>query len=114
VRSRGVMEKCTFCTQRIQAGKIEAEKQERKVRDGEIQTACQTACPTDAIIFGDINDQNSRVKKLKQEPRNYEVLADLNTRPRTSYLAEIRNPNPELGSPSSGHGAATSGEVKHG
>ncbi len=111
VRSRGVMEKCTFCTQRIQAGKIEAEKQGRKVQDGEIQTACQTACPTEAIIFGDINDQNSRVKKLKAEPRNYEVLADLNTRPRTSYLAEIRNPNPELGGQSSGH---SSGEAKHG
>jgi molybdopterin-containing oxidoreductase family iron-sulfur binding subunit len=111
MRSRGVMEKCTYCTQRIQLGKIEAEKQGRKVRDGEIQTACQTACPTEAIIFGDINDPNSRVRKLKQEPRNYDVLADLNTRPRTSYLAEIRNPNPELGSQSSSH---SSGEVKHG
>ncbi len=97
VRSRGVMEKCTFCVQRIMQGKIEAEKQNRKVQDGEIQTACQTACPTEAIIFGDTNDPNARVHKLKNEARNYEVLADLNTRPRTSYLAEIRNPNPGLG-----------------
>lgn len=110
VRTRGVMEKCTFCTQRIQQGKIEAEKQNRKVQDGEIQTACQTACPTEAIIFGDINDTNARVHKLKNEARNYEVLADLNTRPRTSYLAEIRNPNPELAT-SSGHAG---GEAKHG
>jgi MoCo/4Fe-4S cofactor protein with predicted Tat translocation signal len=110
VRTRGVMEKCTFCTQRIQQGKIEAEKQNRKVQDGEIQTACQTACPTEAIIFGDINDQNARVTKLKKEARNYEVLADLNTRPRTSYLAEVRNPNPELAT-ASGHAG---GEAKHG
>lgn len=118
IRSRGVMEKCTFCVQRIMAGKIEAEKQERKVKDGEIQTACQTACPTDAIIFGDTNDQNALVAKLKREPRNYEVLADLNTRPRTSYLAEIRNHNSELGTHSNGHGetkpAAAGGEAKHG
>jgi MoCo/4Fe-4S cofactor protein with predicted Tat translocation signal len=116
IRSRGVMEKCTFCVQRIMAGKIEAEKQERKVKDGEIQTACQTACPTDAIIFGDTNDQNALVTKLKREARNYEVLADLNTRPRTSYLAEIRNTNPELGSQTSGHETtpAAGGEAKHG
>ena len=111
VRSRGVMEKCTFCVQRIMQGKIEAEKQSRKVQDGEIQTACQTACPTEAIIFGDINDTNARVHKLKNEARNYEVLADLNTRPRTSYLAEIRNPNPELGGQASG---GAHGEAKHG
>jgi molybdopterin-containing oxidoreductase family iron-sulfur binding subunit len=111
IRTRGVMEKCTFCSQRIMHGKIEAEKQGHRVQDGEIQTACQTACPTDAIIFGDLNDPNSRVNKLKHEPRNYEVLADLNTRPRTSYLAEIRNPHPDLQSgQKSGHGAA--GEAK--
>lgn len=117
VRTRGVMEKCTFCVQRIMAGKIEAEKQGRKVQDGEIQTACQTTCPTEAIIFGDTNDPTARVSKLKKEARNYEVLADLNTRPRTSYLAEIRNPNPELGGHSSnGHGTtpAAGGEAKHG
>jgi MoCo/4Fe-4S cofactor protein with predicted Tat translocation signal len=109
VRSRGVMEKCTFCVQRITSGKIEAEKQHRRVKDGEIMTACQTACPTDAIIFGDINDQESRVSKLKKEPRNYLALGDLNTRPRTSYLAQITNPNAELSKPHE-----KSGEVKHG
>ncbi len=113
IRSRGVMEKCTFCVQRIMSGKIEAEKQNRKVKDGEIMTACQTACPTEAIIFGDLNDQESRVAKLKQEPRNYEVLADLNTRPRASYLASVRNPNAEL-SAGGGHGSQKSGEAKHG
>jgi molybdopterin-containing oxidoreductase family iron-sulfur binding subunit len=97
VRSRGVMEKCTFCVQRIMNAKIEAQKQDRKVLDGEIMTACQSACPTEAIIFGDTNDANSRVVKLKKEPRNYEVLADLNTSPRTSYLGVISNPNAELG-----------------
>jgi molybdopterin-containing oxidoreductase family iron-sulfur binding subunit len=111
VRSRGVMEKCTFCVQRIMHAKIEAEKQDRKVEDGEIMTACQSACPTKVFTFGDINNSNSRVAKLKSEPRNYEVLADLNTRPRTSYLGAVRNPNPELGG---GHGSENSGEVKHG
>jgi molybdopterin-containing oxidoreductase family iron-sulfur binding subunit len=96
VRSRGVMEKCTYCVQRINAAKIEAEKSDRPVRDGEIQTACQQACPTQAIVFGNINDPGSRVAKLKAEPRSYGLLADLNTRPRTSYLANVKNPNPEI------------------
>jgi molybdopterin-containing oxidoreductase family iron-sulfur binding subunit len=96
VRTRGVMEKCTYCVQRINAAKIEGEKQDRRVRDGEVVTACQQACPTEAIVFGDMNDPNSHVAKLKKEPAHYALLAELNTRPRTTYLGVIRNPNPEI------------------
>jgi molybdopterin-containing oxidoreductase family iron-sulfur binding subunit len=96
VRSRGVMEKCTYCIQRISHAKIEAEKEGREVRDGEVVTACQAACPAQAITFGNINDAGSKVAKLKAEPRDYGLLADLNTRPRTTYLAVVRNPNPDL------------------
>ena len=96
VRSRGVMEKCTYCVQRIQNGKIQAELEDRKVRDGEIVTACQAVCPTEAIVFGDTNDPNSRVSKLKENARNYSLLGELNTKPRTTYLTQIKNPNPEI------------------
>jgi len=96
VRSRGVMEKCTYCVQRINAAKIRSEEEDRVVRDGEIQTACQQACPAKAIIFGNINDKTSQVARLKAQSRDYVLLADLNTRPRTSYLARVRNPNPEI------------------
>jgi molybdopterin-containing oxidoreductase family iron-sulfur binding subunit len=96
VRSRGVMEKCTYCIQRIEYAKIEAEKEGRKVRDGEIVTACQATCPTEAIVFGDLNDASSRVHKLHEQKRRYDLLADLNTRPRTAYLASVRNPNEAL------------------
>jgi molybdopterin-containing oxidoreductase family iron-sulfur binding subunit len=96
VRSRGVMEKCSYCIQRIEAVKIEADKNNRPIEDGEILTACQQACPTDAIIFGNLNDPKARVTKLKQEERDYQVLADLNYRPRTSYTAGVINPNKEL------------------
>jgi molybdopterin-containing oxidoreductase family iron-sulfur binding subunit len=100
VRSRGVMEKCTYCVQRIQEAKIRADKENRNVRDGEIVTACQQACPAEAIVFGNKNDPNSRVSKLRAQQRSYGVIADQNTRPRTQYLAEVLNVNQELeGSP---------------
>jgi molybdopterin-containing oxidoreductase family iron-sulfur binding subunit len=91
------MEKCTYCVQRINRARQDAKVQERTIRDGEIKTACQAACPTDAIVFGNINDPQSQVTQLKAEAHGYGVLAELNTRPRTTYLAAIKNPNPELG-----------------
>jgi len=96
IRGRGIMEKCTYCVQRINAARIEAKKQDREIRDGEIITSCQQACPTNAIVFGNINDPNATVTRLKSEPHDYTLLADLNTRPRTTYLARFQNPNPEL------------------
>jgi MoCo/4Fe-4S cofactor protein with predicted Tat translocation signal len=96
IRTRGVMEKCTYCVQRINAAKIVAEREGRKVRDGEVVTACQQACPTEAIVFGDMNDQSSKVAALKAQPTHYALLEELQTLPRTTYLATIRNPNPEL------------------
>jgi len=96
VRSRGVMEKCTYCVQRIREAEIRAKVEDRAIRDGEIQTACQQACPTQAIVFGDINQRANRVSRWKSEKLNYALLAELNTRPRTTYLAELRNPNPAL------------------
>ncbi|MGA3161069.1 MAG: TAT-variant-translocated molybdopterin oxidoreductase [Terracidiphilus sp.] len=106
VRSRGVMEKCTYCVQRISAAKIEADKENRAIRDGEIVTACQQACPAQAISFGNINDKQSKVAKLQGDERSYQVLADLNTRPRTMYVAAVTNPNPELEAGPVEHGPA--------
>jgi Fe-S-cluster-containing dehydrogenase component len=114
VRSRGVMEKCTYCVQRVNTARIEAEKEfqdgarpNAMIRDGEIITACQQACPTNAIIFGNINDPKSQVSRLKQQPLNYGLLKELNTEPRNSYLARLRNPNPVLEPPGTAgaHGA---------
>ncbi|MEL6189615.1 MAG: 4Fe-4S dicluster domain-containing protein [Myxococcota bacterium] len=97
VRSRGVMEKCTYCYQRIKAAKIDGKlKDEDKVPDGVIVTACQSVCPTESIVFGDINDSKSEVAKLKKSPLDYTLLEEINTAPRTSYLAAVRNPNPKV------------------
>jgi molybdopterin-containing oxidoreductase family iron-sulfur binding subunit len=96
VRSRGVMEKCTYCVQRIREAEIASQLEDRYIKDGEIQTACQQACPTQAIVFGDINNRGNRVAQLKAEKLDYSLLAELNTRPRTTYLAELRNPHPDL------------------
>ena len=95
-RQRGVMEKCTYCVQRISRARRGAEKEVRKIVDGEVVTACQSACPTRAISFGDINEAGSRVTSLKSGPRHYELLGHLGTRPRTTYLADVRNPDPTL------------------
>ena len=96
VRSRGVMEKCTYCVQRINFSRVRAEREQRKIRDGELLTACQQACPAEALTFGNINDADAKVTRHKAEPRNYSLLNDLGTLPRTTYLAGLRNPNPAL------------------
>jgi molybdopterin-containing oxidoreductase family iron-sulfur binding subunit len=95
VRSRGVMEKCTFCVQKIKAGKNTARLEKRELKDGEIKTACQLACPTDAIVFGDLNDPDSQVAKIFQEERGYALLEEFHARPNVRYLAKIRNNDQE-------------------
>jgi molybdopterin-containing oxidoreductase family iron-sulfur binding subunit len=97
VRFRGVMEKCTYCIQRISQARIEAKKENRKIGGDEVVTACQQACPTQTIIFGDKNDLNSKVAKSMAQAHNYVLLEELNTKPRTTYLARLRNLNPEIG-----------------
>lgn len=96
VRSRGVMEKCTYCVQRISRARIEAKKANRHIQEGEVMTACQQVCPTQAIVFGDLNNREAQVRRYRDHPLNYLLLAELNTRPRTSYLAHLRHPNPQL------------------
>ena len=96
VRSRGVMEKCTYCVQRISGARQDAAASGRPMRDGDVVTACQAACPTRAISFGDLNDEGAEVVRHKAEPRNYALLGHLGIRPRTTYLARLRNPNPDL------------------
>jgi molybdopterin-containing oxidoreductase family iron-sulfur binding subunit len=99
VRSRGVMEKCTYCVQRISRARIDARNEGRVIRDGEIKTACEAACPAEAIVFGDVNDPKSEVSKRKAETRSYGLLTELQTRPRTTYLAAVKNPNPDMPGP---------------
>jgi molybdopterin-containing oxidoreductase family iron-sulfur binding subunit len=96
VRDRGVMEKCTYCVQRITSARIEAERENRRIQDGEVRTACQQACPTEAIVFGDMNDPKAAVRRIKAEPLHYALLAELGTQPRTTYGPRLRNPNPEI------------------
>lgn len=99
VRSRGVMEKCSYCNQRINRARQEAKQEGREIRDGDVITACQQGCPTNAISFGNINDPHSEISQMKSSDRNYSLLGELNTRPRTTYLAKLRNPNPEIEPP---------------
>ena len=96
VRSRGIMEKCTYCVQRIERKRIDTRIEGRTIDDGELQTACQQGCPSQAIVFGSLNDPNAKVSQLHADARRYDLLHEIGTRPRTAYLARVRNPNPEL------------------
>jgi molybdopterin-containing oxidoreductase family iron-sulfur binding subunit len=93
---RGVMEKCTYCVQRIQEAKIARRRERAEYRDGDVVTACQQSCPSNAIVFGDLNDPQSAVSRLRARDRAYLLLAEVGTRPRTTHMASIRNPKPEM------------------
>jgi Fe-S-cluster-containing dehydrogenase component len=115
VRMRGVMEKCTYCVQRIEQAKIDAKVERRAVRENEVQTACAQACPTRAIVFGDINQQDWEVARCREEPHHYGLLEELNTRPRTTYLAKLQNPHPQLApQPAPQPNTTPEGTVDHG
>ena len=96
VRARGVMEKCSYCVQRLNRARIDSKLAGKEIQDGDVQTACQQTCPTAAISFGDLRDEKAKVSVLKKSDRNYNLLPELNTRPRTTYLMRLRNPNPEI------------------
>jgi molybdopterin-containing oxidoreductase family iron-sulfur binding subunit len=113
VRARGVMEKCTYCVQRINRASIDAKLAGRELKDGDVKTACQQACPASAITFGDLRDSSSQVVKAKADSRNYALLDELNTKPRTTYLTKVRNPNPELVDSSTAPGSAPAREGGH-
>ncbi|MCA9577979.1 MAG: 4Fe-4S dicluster domain-containing protein [Myxococcales bacterium] len=110
VRMRGVMEKCSYCVQRIQGARIAARREQRQLRDGDVVTACQSACPTSAIVFGDLNDPESRVSQLALRDRRYRLLAELGTQPRTTFLGKIRNPNPAFPTPAAAEATGHDGE----
>jgi molybdopterin-containing oxidoreductase family iron-sulfur binding subunit len=113
VRSRGVMEKCSFCIQRIQAGKLQAKLENRKVKDGDVKTACQQSCPADAIIFGDVNDKNSEIAKLFNNERSYVLLEEYNVQPSVSYMTKIRNVDEELAGGHTTHSTTAPGHAGH-
>lgn len=114
VRARGVMEKCSYCSQRIEAARVQARVEGRGIEDGDILPACAETCPTNAITFGDLNDPNSRVSKLREDHRSYDLLEYLNIKPRTFYMARIRNPNPAiLPATATGHGAESNDHGEH-
>jgi len=110
VRSRGVMEKCTFCVHRIKEGKLEAKLEKRELKDGDVQTACQASCPTGAIVFGDLNDQNSQVTKIYKQQRSYALLEEFGAAPAVRYLTKIRNNNQDKRFEDKGHGAGHEGK----
>jgi molybdopterin-containing oxidoreductase family iron-sulfur binding subunit len=113
VRSRGVMEKCSFCIQRIQAGKLQAKLENRKVKDGDVKTACQQSCPADAIIFGDVNDKNSEIAKLFNNERSYVLLEEYNVQPSVSYMTKIRNVDEDLAGGHTEHSTTAPGHAGH-